>query len=81
MQYNPELAALVDYQNKSIPNLRGPPNTDDHSKYLSQVRNISWSYPAKGNLWTARQFFQELQACKDWEMVEQGEAVLWDRGM
>ena len=81
VQYNLELAALVDYRNKSVPNLKGPPNTDDHSKYLSQVRDISWSYPAKGNLWTARQFFQELQACKNWEMVEQGEAVLWDRGM
>ena len=50
VQYNLELAALVDYRNKSVPNLKGPPNTDDHSKYLSQVRNISWSYPAKGNL-------------------------------
>ena len=81
VQYNLELAALVDYQNKFIPNLKGPPNTDDHSKYLSQVRDISWSYPAKGNLGTARQFFQELQACKNREMVEQGEAVLRDRGM
>ena len=81
VQYNLELAALVDYRNKSVPNLKGPPNTNDHSKYLSQVRDISWSYPAKGNLWTARQFFQELQACKNREMVEQGEAVLWDRGM
>ena len=53
VQYNLELAALVDYQNRSVPNLKGPPNTDDHSKYLSQVRDISWSYPAKGNLWTA----------------------------
>ena len=81
VQYNLELTALVDYRNKSVLNLKGPPNTDDHSKYLSQVRDISWSYPAKGNLWTARQFFQELQACKNQEMVEQGEAVLWDRGM
>ena len=81
VQYNLELAALVDYRNRSILNLKGPPNTDDHSKYLSQVRNISWSYPAKGNLWTARQFFQELQACKNRETVEQGEAVLRDRGM
>ena len=81
VQYNLELAALVDYWNKSVPNLKGPPNTDDHSKYLSQVQDISWSYPAKGNLWTARQFFQELQTCKDQEMVEQGEAVLWDKGM
>ena len=81
VQYNLELAALVDYWNKSVPNLKGPPNTDDHSKYLSQVRDISWSYPTKGNLWTARQYFQELQACKNRETVEQGEAVLWDRGM
>ena len=43
VQYNLELAALVDYRNKSVPNLKGPPNTDDHSKYLSQVRDISWS--------------------------------------
>ena len=81
VQYNLELAALVDYRNKSVPNLKGPPNTDDHSKYLSQVQDISWSYPTKGNLWTARQFFQELQACKNREMVEQGEVVLRDRGM
>ena len=50
VQYNLELAALVDYRNKSVPDLKGPPNMDDHSKYLSQVRDISWSYPAKGNL-------------------------------
>ena len=50
VQYNLELAALVDYRNKSVPNLKGPPNTDDHSKYLSQVWDISWSYPAKGKL-------------------------------
>ena len=81
VQYNLELSVLVDYWNKFIPNLRGPPNTDDHSKYLSQVQDISWSYPAKGNLWTARQYFQELQTCKDREMVEQGETVLRDRGM
>ena len=53
VQYNLELSALVDYRNKSVPDLKGPPNTDNHSKYLSQVRDISWSYPAKGNLWTA----------------------------
>ena len=35
VQYNLELAALVDYRNKSVLNLKGPPNTDDHSKYLS----------------------------------------------
>ena len=81
VQYNLELSALVDYRNKSVLNLKGLPNTNDHSKYLSQVRDISWSYPAKGNLWTARQYFQDLQTCKDQKMVEQGEAVLRDRGM
>ena len=81
VQYNLELAALVDYRNKSFPNLKGPPNTDDHSKYLAWVRDISWSYLAKGNLWTARQYFQELQGCKDKETVAQGKAVLRDRGM
>ena len=30
---------------------------------------------------TARQYFQELQSCKNRETVEQGEAVLRDRGM
>ena len=34
VQYNLELVALVDYRNKFVPNLKGPPNTDDHSKYL-----------------------------------------------
>ena len=34
VQYNLELSALVDYWNKSVPNLKGLPNTDDHSKYL-----------------------------------------------
>ena len=81
VQYNMELAALVDYRNKSVPNLKGPPNMDDHLKYLTQVLNISWSYPAKGNLLTACQYFQELQACKNQETVEQGEAVLCYRSM
>ena len=34
VQYNLELVALVEYRNKYIPNLKGPPNIDDHSKYL-----------------------------------------------
>ena len=54
-QYNLELATLTEYQNLHIPNLKGPPNTNDHLAYLSSVREVSWSYPAKGNLITARQ--------------------------
>ena len=42
VQYNLELAILNEYQNLHIPNLKGPPNTDDHSAYLSSVRDVSW---------------------------------------
>ena len=40
-QYNLELATLTDYRNLHIPNLKGPPNTDDHSAYLSSVKDVS----------------------------------------
>ena len=52
VQYNLELAILTEYWNLHIPNLKGAPNTDDHSAYLSIVKDVSWSYPAKGNLIT-----------------------------
>ena len=35
VQYYLELAILADYRSLHIPNLKGPPNTDDHSAYLS----------------------------------------------
>ena len=81
VQYNLELATLVEYRNLHIPNLKGPPNIDDHSAYLSVVREVSWSYPAKGNLITARQYYQDLKASKDPEEIEAGESVLWEKGM
>ena len=81
VQYNLELAILNEYRNLHIPNLKGPPNTDDHSAYLSSVRDVSWSYPAKGNLITARQYYQDLKASKDPEAIEAGNIVLWDKGM
>ena len=71
-QYNLELASLTEYRNLHIPNLKGPPNTDDHSAYLSSVRDVSWSYPVKGNLITARQYYQDLKASKDQEAIEGG---------
>ena len=43
VQYNLELAILNEYRNLHIPNLKGPPNTDDHSAYLSSVRDVSSS--------------------------------------
>ena len=81
VQYNLELATLVEYRNLHIPNLKGPPNIDDHSAYLSVVKDVSWSYPAKGNLITARQYYQDLKASKDQEAIEAGEGVLREKGM
>ena len=42
---------------------------------------MSWSYPAKANLITTRQFFKDLKASKDWEVIEVGDNVLWEKGM
>ena len=81
MQYKLELATLVKYRNLHIPNLKGPPNIDDHSTYLSVVKDVSWSYPAKGNLITAHQYYQDLKASKDMEAIEAGEGVLQEKGM
>ena len=72
VQYNLEIAILNEYRNLHIPNLKGPPNTDDHSAYLSCVRDVSWSYPAKGNLITACQYYQDLRASGDLEAIEAG---------
>ena len=60
IQYNLELGTLTEYRNLHILNLKGPPNMDDHSVYLSIVRDVSWSYPAKSNLITTHQFFKDL---------------------
>ena len=81
IQYNLELSILTDYRNLHILNLKGPPNTDDHLAYLSSVRDVSWSYPAKGNLITTRQYYQDLKASKDPEAIEVGNIVLRDKGM
>ena len=81
VQYNLELAILTEYQNLHILNLKGPPNTDDHSVYLRNVKDVSWSYPAKGNLITAHQFFKDLKASKDWEAIEAGDNILQEKGM
>ena len=81
VQYNLELAILNEYRNLHVPNLKGPPNTDDHSAYLSVVKDMSWSYPAKGNLITTRQYFKDLKACKDQEAIEVGDNILQEKGM
>ena len=81
VQYNLELAILTEYRNLHILNLKGPPNTDDHSAYLSSVRDVSWSYPAKGNLNTARQYYQDLKVSNDPEAIEVGNIILREKGM
>ena len=80
-QYNLQLATLTEYRNLHILNLKGPPNTNDHSVYLSSVRDVSWSYPAKGNLITACQYYQDLKASKDREAIEAGDNILREKGM
>ena len=42
---------------------------------------MSWSYPAKGNLITARQYYQDLKASKDREPIEVGDIILREKGM
>ena len=81
IQYNLELAILTEYWNLHIPNLKGPPNTDNHSAYLSSVKDIPWSYPAKGNLITTCQFFKDLKASKDREAIEVRDNILQEKGM
>ena len=81
IQYNLELAILTEYRNLHIPNLKGPPNTDDHLAYLSNAKDVSWSYPAKGNLITACQFFKDLKASKDREAIEAGDNILREKEM
>ena len=80
-QYNLELATLTEYRNLHIPNLKGPPNTHDHSAYLSSVRDVSWSYPTKGYLITAHQYYQDLKASEDQEAIEVGDNILREKGM
>ena len=82
VQYNLELSILANYRNLHIPNLKGPPNTDNHSAYLSNVREVSWSYPAKGNLITSsHQYYQDLRVSKDPEAIEAGNTILQEKGM
>ena len=40
LQYSMETAGLTKYHNDHVPSLRGAPNTDDHSAYLSKVKKV-----------------------------------------
>ena len=81
IQYSMETAGLTKYCNDRVPGLRGAPNTDDHSTYLSEVKKESSSYPAKGNLSTAQQFTKELEGCPDVEKRLLADKTLWEKGM
>ena len=78
IQYTMETAKLTKYHNDHVPGLKSAPNTDDHSAYLAEVKRKSWSYPAKGNLCTVRQFVEELAGCPDPEKRLQADKTLWD---
>ena len=81
-QYNNELTTLANYRNLNVPGLLRPPNTTDHSEYLKDVKNIAWSYPAQGNVITARQYYDDLRVgCKDPEVRQAAEDILRHRGM
>ena len=81
IQYNLELAVLNDYRNHHIQNLRGPPNIDDHSEYLKDVKNISWSYQAQGNIITSCPYYDNLKASGDREAIEARKNILREKGM
>ena len=81
IQYSMETTGLTKYRNDHVPGLRGAPNTDDHSAYLSEVKKESWSYPAKGNLSTVWQFIKELEGCPDADKRCQADKTLRDKGM
>ena len=81
IQYAMETAGLTKYCNDHVPGLKSALNTEDHSAYLAEVKRESWSYPAKGNVLTIRQFVEELKGCPDPEKRLQADKVLRDRGM
>ena len=81
IQYSMETAGLTKYRNDHVPGLRGALNTDDHSAYLSEVKKESWSYPAKGNLSTVRQFVKELEGCPDADKRLLVDKTLREKGM
>ena len=76
-----ETARLTKYRNDHMPGLKSAPNMDDHSTYLAEVKRESWSYPAKGNLLTVRQFVEELKGCPDAEKRHLADKTLRDKGM
>ena len=81
IQYTMETAGLAKYRNDCVLGLKGAPNTDDHSAYLSEVKKECWSYPAKGNLSTVRQFIKELEGCPDAEKRLLANKTLQEKGM
>ena len=81
IQYSMETAGLTKYRNDRVLGLRGTPNTDDHSAYLSKVKKESWSYSAKGKLSTVRQFIKELEGCPDADKRLLADKTLREKGI
>ena len=81
IQYAMETAGLTKYRNDHVPGLKSAPTRMITPPTWLEVKKESWSYPAKGNILTIRQFVEELKGCMDPEKRLQADKVLWDRGM
>ena len=66
IQYSMETAGLTKYHNDRVPGLRGAPNTDDHSAYLSEVKKESWSYQLRGTYLLSSSLLKNWGAAQMW---------------
>ena len=83
LQYANEFKNFKAYR-QSIGNLRGAPNTDDHTAYVREhvLKNQKQSYAYAGNLLTVKTFQKKLRAnCKDVEKVARIEKILGCRAL
>ena len=81
IQYSLEFDDFKAYR-QNITNLRGSPNTDDHTAYLrdSVLKNQPNSYACAGNLQTVKAFYNRLhKECQDPEKLEKADNMLHHR--
>ena len=82
VQYNLKITTLNDYRNLHIPNLKGPPNTDDHSAYLSSVKGcVLGATLLKEISLPLAQYYQDLKVSGNTEAIETENTVLREKGM
>ena len=81
LQYSLEFDDFKAYRRK-ITNLRGSPNTDDHTAYLRNhvLQHQPNSYACAGNLLTVKAFYKRLhQECQDQEKLNKADHKLHHR--